>query len=382
MRGGTSKALMFHRHDLPMDIDLWPELFIAALGANDPYGRQLDGMGGGVSSLSKVCVISPSRKAGADIDYTFFQVTPTTNSVDLSASCGNMAAAVGPFAVDEGLVTPTGAEAHVRIFSSNTDRMIYSTFCLHHGKAAVDGNMSLPGVAGSGSPVRLEFEDPGGGVTGRLLPTGKALDDIQLLDSKPISVSMADAGNTCVFVKANDLGLEGTELPDCLERSPGKLETLESIRSMASVAMGIARNMDEAHHITGIPKVAFLSPAQDAMTLSGNVVTATECDLTVRMISLGQPHRAIPVTGALCTAVVAGIDSSLANGMLGNSRQRSEVRLAHPSGVVKVNACLERQNGIWHAKSATIYRTARRLMDGYVYVSSAHTPRLEVLSGS
>jgi hypothetical protein len=382
MRGGTSNALMFHRHDLPGNADIWPELFIAALGANDPYGRQLDGMGGGISSLSKVCVISPSSRPGADIDYAFFQLAPTTDSVDLSASCGNMAAAVGPFAVDEGLVSSSGTEADVRIFSTNTGRMIHSTFFLDHGKAAVDGEMCLPGVAGLASPVCLEFQDLGGSATGQLLPTGKSVDEIETAGSKPISASMVDAGNPCVFVEANTLGLQGTEMPDELESNSEIMEMLEVIRCKASVAMGIARNIGEASRITGIPKVAFLSPAQDAITLAGKVVIATECDITVRMISLGQPHRAIPVTGALCMAVAAGIDGSLVKETLNNGHRSSKLRLAHPSGVASVDACLEQQGDSWYAKSATIYRTARRLMDGYVYVSAAYTPGLEEASGA
>ena len=376
MRGGTSKALMFHRHDLPDDTDIWPELFVAALGANDPYGRQLDGMGGGISSLSKVCVISPSSRPGVEIDYAFFQLIPTTDSVDSSASCGNMAAAVGPFAVDEGLISPSGTEACVRIFSTNTGRIIQSSFPLDDGKAAVDGKMSVPGVAGLGSPVRLEFQDPGGSATGRLLPTGKPVDEIQLPSSKFISATMADAGNPCVFVEASALGLKGTEMPDQLERNHEIIKILEVIRCRASVAMGIASNIGEASRIPGIPKIAFLSPAQDTTTLAGNIVAATECDITVRMISIGQPHRAIPVTGALCMAVAARVEGSLVYGMFDTDRCRSELRFAHPSGVVNVDARLEQRNGTWFAVSATIQRTARRLMDGHVYVSAARTPGL------
>ena len=379
MRGGTSKALMFHRHDLPVDTDMWPELFVAALGANDPYGRQLDGMGGGISSLSKVCVVSPSGRPGTDIDYSFFQLTPTTESVDLSASCGNMAAAVGPFAVDEGLVSPVGTEARVRIFSTNTARMIHSTFSLDQGKAAVDGKMSLPGVAGLGSPVRLEFKDPGGGATGRLLPTGKPIDEIRLPGSKPISASMVDAGNPCVFIEARDLGLTGTEMPDDLEQNPEILERLEVIRCWASVAMGIARDIGEARRIPGIPKVAFLSPAQDMTTLAGECVAATDCDITVRMISVGQPHRAIPVTGALCMAVAARVNGSLVSRMLDTTRCSSELRLAHPSGVARVDARIEQRDDTWYAESAIIHRTARRLMDGHIYVAAARTLGLGIV---
>ena len=379
MRGGTSKALMFHRRDLPTDVRLWPELFVAALGANDPYGRQLDGMGGGISSLSKVCVISPSERPGADVDYSFFQLTPATDLVDSSASCGNMSAAVGPFAVDEGLVSPVGVEACVRIFSTNTARMIHSSFSVDQGEAVVDGKMLLPGVAGLGSPVRLEFKDPGGGATGHLLPTGKPIDEIELPGAESIVASMADAGNPCVFIRARDLGLTGAEMPDDIQRNPEILESLEAVRCQASVSMGIAQDIGEASRIPGIPKVAFLSPAQDMTTLAGEIVSAAECDILVRMISLGQPHRAIPVTGALCIAATARIDGSLVSGMLDTACGSSELRLAHPSGVTNVDAKLEWQDGTWYAASATISRTARRLMDGYVYVPAARTPGLGVV---
>ena len=382
MRGGTSKALMFHRRDLPSDTSLWPELFVAALGANDPYGRQLDGMGGGISSLSKVCVVSPSDRPGADVDYSFFQLNPTTDLVDLSASCGNMSAAVGPFAVDEGLVSSVGTEARVRIFSTNTARMIHSSFSVDQGEAVVDGEMSLPGVAGLGSPVRLEFKNPGGGATGHLLPTGKPIDEIRLPDAKTIDASMVDAGNPCVFIQARDLGLTGTEMPDDIQRNPQILECLEVIRCRASVSMGIARDIGEASRIPGIPKVAFLSLAQDMTTLAGDTVSAAECDILVRMISLGQPHRAIPVTGALCIAATARIDGSLVSRMLDTTCGSSDLRLAHPSGVTNVDAQLERQDGTWYAASATISRTARRLMDGYVYVPVARTPGLGVVPRS
>ena len=382
MRGGTSKALMFHRRDLPSDTRLWPELFVAALGANDPYGRQLDGMGGGISSLSKVCVVSPSEKPGADIDYSFFQLNPTTDLVDLSASCGNMSAAVGPFAVDEGLISSVGTEARVRIFSTNTTRMIHSSFSVDQGEAVVDGKMSLPGVAGLGSPVRLEFKNPGGGATGHLLPTGKPIDEIRLPSGTSIEASMADAGNPCVFVQARDLGLTGAEMPDDIQRNPEILESLEAVRCQASVSMGIAQDIGEASRIPGIPKVAFLSPAQDMTTLAGEIVSAAECDILVRMISLGQPHRAIPVTGALCIAATARIDGSLVSGMLDTACGSSELRLAHPSGVTNVDAQLERQDGTWYAASATISRTARRLMDGHVYVPAARTPGLGVVPRS
>ena len=382
MRGGTSKALMFHRHHLPADTSLWPELFVSALGANDPYGRQLDGMGGGVSSLSKVCVISESDRADADIDYAFFQLTPTTDIVDSSSSCGNMAAAVGPFAIDEGLLQVAGAEDSVRIFNVNTGRIICSTFFLDRDQAAVDGDMVLPGVAGRGSPVRLEFGEPGGGATGRLLPSGKARDVIELPGSGSISASMADAGNPCVFVLASDLGLTGTEMPHDLEQNTGIMQALEAIRCQASVRMGIASDLAQASGFPGIPKVAFISPAQDSLSLAGVKIAAADCDITLRMISVGQPHQAIPVTGALCTAVAAQIDGSLVSDTVGSREPGHDLRLAHPSGVATVDARVEQRQGAWYASSATIQRTARRLMDGHVYVPASRTPGLGSPTGS
>ena len=267
MRGGTSKALMFHLRDLPDQQHLWPDLFISAIGADDPYGRQLTGMGGEISSLSKVCVISHSERSDTDVDYQFFQLSPSSRIVDSSASCGNMAAAVGPFAVDEGLVSVNGDHVCVRILNVNTGRIIRSTFSLDDGAAGVNGDLCLPGVAGSGAPINLVFENPGGGATGKLLPTGRPTDELQTRGTR-FEVSMVDAGNPCVFVRAQDLGLVGCELPDTLSQFSEALDALESIRLSASVAMGIAENINEASAIPGIPKIAIVSCPADSMTLS------------------------------------------------------------------------------------------------------------------
>ena len=371
MRGGTSKALMFHLHDLPAQQHLWPDLFISAIGADDPYGRQLNGMGGGVSSLSKVCVISPSDRPDTDVDYRFFQLSSQNRVVDSSASCGNMAAAVGPFAVDEGLVSVNGDRICVRIFNVNTDRMIRSTFSLDEGTAAVNGDLCLPGVAGSGAPIHLEFENPGGGGTGKLLPTGRPTDELQTQGAR-FEVSMVDAGNPCVFVRAQDLGLAGSELPDTLAQFSEVLDTLEAIRLGASVAMGIAQNIDQASAIPGIPKIALISSPADSVTLSAETIRKHDCDLVLRMISVGQPHRAIPVTGALCTAVAGRIEGTLVNQLTKTRPITQSIRIAHPSGVSEVDAEVVRQGDGWHSRSASINRTARRLMDGYVYVSTAN----------
>ena len=180
MRGGTSKAIMFHRRDLPAARADWDPIFLAAMGSPDPYGRQLDGMGGGISSLSKVCVLAPSARPDADIDYTFAQVQIREGRVDYRGNCGNMSSAVGPFAVDEGLVTAAGETARVRIFNTNTEKLIHAAFPLRDGRACTDGDLAIPGVGGTGAPIRLDFLAPGGATTGRLLPTGRVREMLEV----------------------------------------------------------------------------------------------------------------------------------------------------------------------------------------------------------
>ena len=206
MRGGTSKALMLHASDLPSDRADWAPLFTAAMGTPDPFGRQLDGMGGGVSSLSKVCVLAPSDRQDADIDYTFAQVLIREARVDYRGNCGNMSSAVGPFAVDEGLIRADGDTATVRIFNTNTGKLIHATFPIEDGRARTDGDLVIPGVGGSGAPIRLDFVEPGGATTGKLLPSGQALDRLEVPGLGSIEASLVDAANAAVFVRAARCG--------------------------------------------------------------------------------------------------------------------------------------------------------------------------------
>lgn len=366
MRGGTSRAIMFHAKDLP-ERERWDPVFLAAMGSPDPNGRQLNGMGGGISSLSKVCVLSASQREDADVDYTFAQVQIREAAVDYRGNCGNMSSAVGPFAVDEALVRPNGDTAVVRIFNTNTGKIIRSTFPLQDGRAAVDGDLAIPGVAGAGAPVRLDFLEPGGATTGRLLPAGPPVERLDLPGIGKLELSMVDAANACVFARAGDLGLTGRELPEELDRNQAVLEKLQVIRRAASVAMGITRDDAAARTVHAVPIVGFVAPPMDAPTLAGDPVAADQVDLTARFISNGQPHRALPLTAALCTAVAARITGTLVNEML-RPGAGDPIRIGMPSGILNVGADVVQQNGEWTARSGAFYRTARRLFDGRVFV--------------
>ena len=367
MRGGTSRAVMFHRRDLP-DRAAWDPIFLAAMGSPDPNGRQLNGMGGGISSLSKVCILAPSDREDADIDYTFAQVQIREAAVDYSGNCGNMSSAVGPFAVDEGLVPTTGDSATVRIFNTNTGKIIRSTFPLVDGRAATDGDLAIPGVAGTGAPIRLDFLSPGGSLTGRLLPTGNVRDWLELPGLGSIEVSIVDAAKPCVIVRARDLGLTGTELPDALDSNTALLGRLEAIRCAASIAMRLAATPQQARQSRAAPAIGFVAPPARAATLSGDIIGPEDIDLTARFISNGQPHRALPVTSSLCTAVAARISGTLVAEAL-QSDPGETIRIGMPSGVLTVGATIGRDAlGAPTAVSGALWRTARRLFDGRIYV--------------
>jgi 2-methylaconitate isomerase len=372
MRGGTSNAVVFNAKDLPADRAQWDEIFLAAIGSPDPYGRQLDGMGGGVSSLSKVCVIGPSTRDDADIDYTFAQVLVKDARVDYSANCGNMSSAMGPFAVDEGMVDAKGQEALVRVHNTNTRKIIWSRFPLDDGAAAVDGALAIPGVAGTGAPVRLEFREPGGATTGKLLPTGNVSDMLEVPGYGGVRVSMIDAANACVFVRASDLGVKGTELPDEVDANPDLLKKLEAIRIAASVAMGITKTPQEAAKRSGVPFIGFVSAPQEAKTLTGETIKAANVDLTGRAMSNGQPHRALPLTVSLCMAVAARLEGSVVFEVArAAGNPEAEIRIAMPSGILTVAATVRKLEGQWHAEQGAFYRTQRRMFEGQVLVRAS-----------
>lgn len=373
MRGGTSKGLMLRRQDLPADQADWAPIFLAAMGSPDPNGRQLDGMGGGISSLSKVCVIGPASRPDADVDYTFAQVAVGESHVDYAGNCGNMSSAVGPFAVDENLVkAPRNGMARVVIHNTNTGKLIVSQFPMVEGELATYGDLSIDGVAATAAPIRLDFEKPGGSKTGQILPTGHAVDELTVSGVGRIAASLVDAANPCVFIAAESLGLTGTELPAVLERDGVFLKRMERIRCAASMAMGLAPGLAEAAALQSIPKVAIVSVPQETQTLSGKSLRSDEMDIAVRMISVGQPHRAVPVTGSLCLAVGCRVRGSIPSRLLGNAAQGSQIRIAHPSGVIVVDADVSNAKGYCEVHSATIFRTARKLFAGEVYFRRAN----------
>ncbi|MGE3692571.1 MAG: 2-methylaconitate cis-trans isomerase PrpF family protein [Novosphingobium sp.] len=343
MRGGTSRALVFKASDLPADRKDWDAIFLAAMGVPDSNGRNLDGMGGGLSSLNKVCVVGSPSRPDADIDYTFAQCAVKEARVDYAGNCGNMSSAIGPFAVEEGMVPcPPDGEATVRVHNTNTGKIIVARFPVESGALAASGDLAIDGVEGTASPIRLEFIAPGGAKTGRLLPTGKAKD---LWDG--VDISCIDAANPTVFVSAEALGKTGGESPQDLEADPRFLSRMAAIREAGAELMGIPGS-------ASVPLVAMVSAG------GGN------SDIQVRMVSMGQPHRATPITGAICLAIACRIAGSLPHALCGASD--GPIRIAHPSGTTMVDAALDAAG---EADYGAVYRTARRLFEGAVVYRTA-----------
>jgi 2-methylaconitate cis-trans-isomerase PrpF len=355
MRGGTSRAPFFHEADLPPAGEARDRVILAALGSPDPYGRQLDGLGGGISSLSKACVIAPPTHPGADVDYTFAQVHVREPVVDWSGNCGNCSAAVGPFAIDEGLVPAREGETRVRIHNTNTKKLILAHVPVAGGEAAVTGDFELPGVPGRGARIALDFLDPGGAGTGRLLPTGRPQD---VLDGVP--ASLVDATNPMVFVRAADLGLTGTERPAALDADRALAARLEALRVAGARLMGLPGS-------AAVPKIALVAPPAPFTALDGTAYGADRADLVARVISMGNAHRAFALTAAMCLAVAAEIAGTVVQACAA-ARTPGDLRLGHPSGVLPVAAAVRVRDGEAWAERVTVYRTARRLMEGFLRV--------------
>jgi 2-methylaconitate cis-trans-isomerase PrpF len=375
MRGGTSNAIVFKEHDLPQDRSLWPEIFLAAQGSPDPFGRQLNGMGGGISSLSKICVIGPPSRDDADVDYTFAQVGVRNDKVTFNSNCGNMSAAMGPFSVDEGFVQVDGNKARVRIHNTNTKKIIISQFDMDNGLAGIDGNYVMPGVDDAGNRVRLDFLDPGGAGTGKLLPSGNAIDTLDIPGVGRFEASIVDAANPTVYVDASAVGLVGTELPADIDAMTEVMDKLEAIRRYSGVMVGLAGSVEEMKTKPTAISPGFVAPAQDSPILTGNVIPEADGDFVCRIVSSGNVHRALPGTRSICTAVTSRIPGTVVHRVARPVEDpTADVRIVQPSGVIVLAADVVEKDSEMFARSATLYRTQRRLFEGYVCVPASKVP--------
>lgn len=366
-RGGTSKPVFFLEKDLPVDQKKRDQLVLAAFGTPDV--RQIDGLGGADPLTSKVAYIGPPTVRGTDVNYTFGYVGITQPVIDYTGNCGNTSAAVGPFALLRGLIEPKEPITQIRIYNTNTKKIILAEFPVQDGEFVSEGSFSIDGVPGSGSKILLDFINSGGSVTGKLLPTGRAKEEIKFPTVGTLTVSLVDAANPFVFVRAADLGVKGNEGMDEIANNDALLKKCEEIRSVVAEIMGIAKKEEATLKSPGFPKIAFVSPPVSYPTPKGTV-NASEVDLVARMTALQKLHKAYAVTGAVCLGAAAKIDGTIVNEIYRQVQPANppSVRIGHPSGTLELEMEVENQNGsIILAKSA-LARTARLLMDGSVYV--------------
>lgn len=361
MRGGTSKAVFFRREDLPQDESTWDEIFLKVMGTPDV--KQIDGMGGTVSSTSKIAVISPSKRPAADVDFTFFQVDIDQPKVAHNVSCGNIGSAVGPYAVDEGLVPAVEPITIVRIYNTNTQKYLEERVRVKNGHACMYGDTEIQGVPGTGSRVDEIFLDPAGACTGKLFPTGQTKDVIAVPGCGQVPVSIVDSGTLVVFVRARDLGLTGSEQQE-LNSNTGVMNQLERIRGEAAVRLGLVSRWGDARKETpAAPDIGILSEAQAYISLDGKAVAKDEMDLCVRAISLGKIHKAYPITVTVATATALMLPGTLASELVAVPKPE-KIRLGHASGVMEVSA----QSDGKTIQRVGVIRTARRIMDGNIYI--------------
>ena len=362
MRGGTSKAVFFHERDLPEDKNLWDNIFLKVMGSPDI--KQIDGMGGAVSTTSKIAVVAPSSREDADVNYTFKQVDITIPGVDSHVNCGNISSAVGPFAIDEGLVQAVEPITVVRVLNTNTNKIIEEHVRVENGRSKVYGDEVIPGVPGLGSRIDLYFEDPAGSITGTLFPTGKKREIFEVPGYGKIEVTVLDCSNPLVLIRAKDLGILGTELLE-LNANADVMEHIERIRGIAAVKYGLVKHWEEARtKSTSGPKAVLISEPQNYLDLDRNQVKAEDMDICCRAISVGAVHKAYPMTVGVGTAVAARIPGTIVYDIAKPMADQEIIRIGHTSGVTEVDVKLEGERVI----KGGVTRTARRIMDGWVYV--------------
>jgi len=369
MRGGTSKGLFFHAVDLPPRSDIRDAVLLAAYGSPDPNRRQIDGIGGAVSSTSKVAIISPSESPDYDVVYNFGQVSIDRPIIDFKGNCGNISSAVGPFAVDEGLVAAVEPLTRVRIHQKNTDKLIIAEVPVKNGRFDEDGGYAIAGVPGSGAKIVLRFDDPGGALTGKLFPTGNVKDVLEVPDVGKIELTVIDAANPVILVPAAELGLSGIEI-DEVDNDANIRQRLENVRCAVSVEIGLTETMEEATlRSQAVPKIAFITAATPYQTVDGDTVDETAVDLVGRIMSMGTLHKSYAVSGAVSTVGAAMIPGTVAYDLLKpDAHQKEMLSIGHPGGIIEVGAVIEEMNGTYHYREALLGRTARRLMEGSVLV--------------
>ncbi|MBK5071509.1 3-methylitaconate isomerase [Budviciaceae bacterium CWB-B4] len=366
MRGGTSKAGCFVEDSLPPEVSEQDKLLCRIYGSSDPSGRQINGMGGGTSTTSKAMIVGKRAGEKNSVNYTFCQVETATNAVDRKGNCGNISSAVGPFAIENGLVDEiTEPVTRVKIFNTNTQKTIVSHVPVKAGKVVYNGDFSISGVPGTGARIQLDFLSPGGAVTGKLLPTGQPKDVIDVPGYGPTEITIVDAANPLVFVRAADLGLTGNELPAEIDCNAELLDRMLAIREAAAVLIGLAKDMNDAkHNSQAVPKFCFIAPPMSYTSLSGQVVSADAIDIQARMLSMGKLHPVLAITGGVCIGVAAKIPGTLVYEIAGNCSEKDELNIGHCSGVLSVSAEVENQSGELKVLNGTVYRTARVLMRG------------------
>ena len=369
VRGGTSKGVYVKEHDLPPAGPIRDKVILRIMGSPDL--RQIDGLGGANSLTSKFCIIGPSLREDADVDYTFGQVSFAAPKIDWKGNCGNLSSAVGHYAVDEGFVKPVEPYTVVRIYNTNTDKMIYATVQVKDGRALSEGEYSIDGVPGTGSRILLEFDRPAGSVTKKLLPTGNVRDVVDLGPMGKYEISFVDAGNPTVFMRAEDLGLKGTELPVDVENMPEVLKRIEAVRGEMATRVGIASSPEDAlKNSPATPKIGFVSKAQDYLNPDGKTIKAEDIDFVARLASMQKMHRAYMVTGGVATGAASKVEGSVVWDVVKeSSRNDDTLRIGHPYGVMDVKVTLDPTDKENPIQRVGVGRTARRIMDGYAYVS-------------
>ncbi len=372
MRGGTSKGVFVLLDELPPEArepgPARDALCLRLLGSPDPYGKQIDGMGGATSSTSKIVIISRSTRPDCDVDYLFGQVAIDRPVVDWSGSCGNLVSAVGPFAIDRGLVsTRLNGVMQVRIWQANLGEPIVAHVPVQNGEVLEHGDFWLDGVAFPAPEIRIDFLEPGSGASA-LFPTGSVIDGITV-DGQRHEVTLITAGNPTVFVDAASLGLEGTELAPAVDGNPALLARLEKLRAEATVRMGMARTAEEAtRDRPHTPKLCFVRSAADYKASSGKAIEAGQIDVVARIMSMGKLHHAITGTGAVALAAAAAIPGTVVQRVLDAGADNTRLRIGHVSGVLGIGAWVKQDAGRWQVERVAVQRSARRLMDGVVFV--------------